>query len=373
MKTLHTIIKIASASLLAVFLLALPQSVAAIESSGIGGYPAHPDPDVPESVDWFIYELEPGDSLHDEVVVVNNTLEPKTIEIYPADQTPSAGGGIALKQKVEPMTEVGSWIIVETKQVDLDPGEFAVIPFSVQLPQDITAGDYVGGIVIQEVKPPELTGGIALSTRMAVRMYVTVPGDIHEAITFLGITNKSVSKFKTYKTWQDLFSSYDVITISLKNDGNVNHRVVADIVVENMFGGLVEEFLDLNFQVLKQSTYDWNSTWKTPWFGGIYKISADLSIETRKDNFIVNDHIWVWIWPEWWVLITIVLIIILIAWIKIGGYSISINRSKGNPSTEKTKKTNTSKNPTHKASTRKTSTKKKSSRPSSKTRKPKRT
>lgn len=96
-------------SIVVLFLL-FPFAAGAIEFRGLGGRPANPDHAVPYSDTWFLYTLAPGEVKEDAVIVQNATEEAQQVLVYPADTTPSSDGGFALKQRVETMTEVGSWI-----------------------------------------------------------------------------------------------------------------------------------------------------------------------------------------------------------------------------------------------------------------------
>jgi hypothetical protein len=156
-------------------LAALPASVSAIEYEGVSAYPANPVPGDDRTASWFVYTLSPGGSREDAVVISNQTAEERTIDLYPADSTPTTGDGFALKQQAETMTEVGSWIKLDGNSVTLKPHGTAEVKFSLAVPEDKPAGLYAGGIMLAErEKMKTETAGLDINVRMGVRVYVTV-------------------------------------------------------------------------------------------------------------------------------------------------------------------------------------------------------
>ncbi len=282
----------------------------AVDYGGLGGRPAHPDPNDPRTSNWFVYTLAPGSTKTDEVMIVNNTGETKTVELYPADSTPSSEGGFALKQKVEPMNAVGSWIQIN------EPGPFTIgsnetknVPFTVTVPANPEPGEQTGGIMIQEVKPvaPD-QGGIALSLRMGVRVYITIPGEIVSNVQFLPI--------RTTTDWDKT-----TIHIPIQSTGNVSTDGVLDInVYSALTGQKVASFNDINVQILRESTFFWHAEWLRNWHGGLYKIDANLTYKGDiGSKTIFTTPITIWLWPTWPTMAVIGIILLLIlVWIFMG-------------------------------------------------------
>src|SRR3990167_9490337 len=110
--------------------------VLALGTGGIGGYPANPDPNVPGSTSWFIYNLDLGESKDDAILVVNNSDETQTIKLYPVDSTTNNVGGFALEAENDPRDGVGAWIELAETIITLEPGANREIPFTIVIPQD---------------------------------------------------------------------------------------------------------------------------------------------------------------------------------------------------------------------------------------------
>lgn len=172
-------------ALLVCVMLACFSSVSA--KGGIGGRPASPlDPD---HKGWFVYQLKPGESYQDEILVLNTTDEDWEIDIYPADALEN-NKGFALKQKVEPMEKIGNWIVLSEKKFLLRAGEKKIVPFEIRIPMQVKNPEAKGGIMIEKVKPENTNqeplargSGIRISTRSGVRVYNTLVGRLEEKTT----------------------------------------------------------------------------------------------------------------------------------------------------------------------------------------------
>src|SRR3989344_4276145 len=152
----------------------------ALSTGGLGGYPAHPDPTIPYSESWFIYNLDLGERKEDAIVIFNSTDEPETVKLYPVDSVPSNQGNFALESQDAPRDGVGAWITLQENVVTIPPGESREIPFTITIPRNTDVGEHSGGIIIQKAVPGKAEGEAAASivTRVGIRVYETVPGDI---------------------------------------------------------------------------------------------------------------------------------------------------------------------------------------------------
>jgi hypothetical protein len=159
---------------LTILFFALPTAVWAIDFGGISARPANPTAADERTSAWFIYTLTPGGAANDALVVQNDTGKKIMLDLYPADSAPSTGGGFALKQKIEKMTGVGSWIALKAYSIKLAPRQKITVPFHLALPEKIAPGLYAGGIILAENTPPNNAGGVSINTRIGIRVYVTV-------------------------------------------------------------------------------------------------------------------------------------------------------------------------------------------------------
>lgn len=251
----------------------LGSTVGAVESHGIGGVPANPRPNNPRTNSIFVYEIKPGASVKDAIKVVNNTDKKKTIKIYPVDSQHSSDGAFACAQAADKQTAAGTWIKLAKASVTLEPMSNEIVPFTLQLPETIDVGEHNGCIAIQDDRPPKEIGtnGIALSFRSAVRVAVTVPGDIHANVNFLRI---------------DSALTKDMLRLSpvLKNDGNISVDTTLSVGLKNIFG-MDAASASGKFSLLKAEEGRVNFEVRSPFWGGWYNKTGTVEyVPLREDT-----------------------------------------------------------------------------------------
>lgn len=172
-------------------LTALLVTAAAIGSSGlfgaiasatsdIGGTPARPRDGNERSKSIFLHEIKPGQSKTDTVKVFNNSDKRQEVQVYAVDAQISSGGAFACKQKAEDVKEAGKWIKLERERVSLAPYTTQEVDFTIRVPEGVDVGEHNACIAIQGLGEESVSsqGGINLSFRSAIRVAVTVPGEI---------------------------------------------------------------------------------------------------------------------------------------------------------------------------------------------------
>ncbi|HCP08744.1 MAG TPA: hypothetical protein DIT25_03040 [Candidatus Moranbacteria bacterium] len=329
----------------------------AIEYGMLGGKPANPDANVENSNSWFIYNLKPGEAKEDALEVMNLFEEPLEVLIYAADTTQSSSGGFALKQYSEPKTEVGSWVKfypdsvpedfadlfsqkekkiidfcatsrddlekyikekklkeakaddlekwcagVENVEVELESKEKLRIPFIFSVPEGADAGEHTGGILIQKKAAEDTldSGGtnVKLTTRVGVRIYQTVPGEVIKKLT---IANFSVLKNFSEFSFSDWFGEkkpkeYTVETV-VNNEGNVSMEHENNLEIKNILYGSKVEKIERKFQVLKKDKFIANYSWQKPLFG-YYAFTGEIKYKGADgDEVLKTDTVNLWVIP----------------------------------------------------------------------------
>ncbi len=335
-------------TLLFFFFLATPSL--AIEYFFLGGRPANPDSKIPNSSAWFIYSLNPGEQKEDALEAINNYEQPTELLIYAADGIKSSSGGFALKQYVEPRTDVGSWVRFypydvpkpfeklfkangnsilrfceqeldnswdsdekkafqewcegeETVQIKISAKSKRNVDFVFSVPDNASVGEHTGGILIQKVEKDESPDkqGISLTTRVGIRIYQTVPGDIQKK---LAISNFSLKKLYEELDFSKLFKKDTkpeefLITTELRNEGNVSIDFMETIIInDDLFNKSEERVSDRKFQILRDDNFTSNYSWYSPRFGK-FSISNNISYtdENNQPKLLSSNKITVWIIP----------------------------------------------------------------------------
>lgn len=149
----------------------------AISFAGLGIRPAYPEPSQPRTRSWFIYQLASGESKDDAVVVSNNSSRRIKAKLYAVDATTTKDGVFALLGEKDSQQGIGAWVKLAVGEISLAAGEEKIVPFKITLPATIKAGDYLGGVMVEDLAVSR-DKGINMVTRVGVRIYETVPGEL---------------------------------------------------------------------------------------------------------------------------------------------------------------------------------------------------
>ncbi len=277
-----------------VAVIASSLSTAAIESQGIGAVPANPNPSNPRSKSIFVYTAKGGTTINDAVKVINNTTQAKTIDVYPVDSQIASDGAFACAQAVDKKTGVGSWISLNKPQVTVPSFQSVTVPFTITLPNNADAGEHNGCIVIQDANPnaKQRQGGVILSFRSAIRVAITVPGDLTAKLTLNAVVQKSIKNNKI------------VVTPTYANDGNVSLDTTSNVNLKTVFGNSVSS-AGGQFPILPKTTAKFNFELKRPFWGGFYKRDVSTKYIKLSDqgknvqpSSLPTDSHWVFIAPQ---------------------------------------------------------------------------
>ena len=272
-------------------------------AGGVGGRPASPDPDNPRTQSIFIYTLEPGESKKDSIFLSNGSDEDQTVEIYPVDGVLTNMGSYTCEQKVEERQMVGAWIKLDKNEVTIPARGDTTIGFTVTVPQRVDVGEHNGCIAVQRVddEAQSVSGGaIQLKTRQAVRMAVTIPGDIHRKV--------GIDSFQRIKT--ENLPQFD---INLINSGNVSADVDINIETKDMFGNVVYsnggQYVSIGNSKLRLLFDDTEQ----PFWGGYFTSKASIAYDKRagvygtldKNQLVYEESkpVSYFVWPSIWAII----------------------------------------------------------------------
>jgi hypothetical protein len=249
--------------------LSAPVYTLAVENSGVGGKPANPRADNPRTESIFVHELDAGATVSDAVNVINNTDQPKIVEVYGADAQVASGGAFACEQKADIADSEGSWIKVAKSTVSLGPNGNEIVPFTITVPKDAAVGEHNACIAMQAVEAPVESGvnGVQLSFRSAIRVAVTVKGEITKALTFESLKTTQHDRILT-------------VTEQLYNSGNVSLDVELKTQLKSLTGSVVET-VEGQYPILSAQRAEFNFDFTKPNWGGFYKV---VSVATYNND-----------------------------------------------------------------------------------------
>lgn len=188
--------------------LAAPAS--ALSLGGLGIRPAYPKPPDPG---WFIYQLKPGESVTDAVLVVNGTDQSMTVDLNAVDYEPTDIGAFGVKGSGAEQTDIGKWTQLATTTFTVAPHSEREVEFVLAIPPDADVGEHAGAIMVQlsQAQQSSKISGAYITTRVGARIYNTVPGELVSQLTLRGFSVLENKKTGHYE-----------FTVRAKNEGNVS-------------------------------------------------------------------------------------------------------------------------------------------------------
>lgn len=186
----------------------------------------------------YSYTIDPGTTVDDALVVANHGETPVELAVYAADGYTTEGGEFNVLVGGETSVAVGAWVHAQTERITVAPGGTAEIPFTIQVPDNATPGDYAGGILTSLVQPEE-ESGISVDRRLGIRMALRVSGAIAPA---LAVENPQLS----WGGGLNPFAGGDAtLTYTLHNTGNAVVSAEQAAFVAGPFGMLRTDATDI--------------------------------------------------------------------------------------------------------------------------------
>ncbi len=271
-RTVHRFGKVLAACAV---LLVSAQTLVSAGSADVGITPAYPDEGNSRSKIIFIMTLEPGETGTNGVRLINSGTEKRTLQVYPVDGSSSVDGSFSCRQESEDRKEVGMWVNLSEDTVSIEPGAQKVVDFDVTVPDGTSPGEHNGCIAVQDLQnvPAQSGEGILLGFRSAIRLAVTVPGDIIKKL-----------ELKEIKISQNE-GKYEVMPL-VKNTGNVSLDVKSYIQLESIFKQKTPIKSDSTCPVVPGATQSCGYSFERPYWGGIYRAHVSMSYNSDPNDGI---------------------------------------------------------------------------------------
>lgn len=185
---------------------------------------------------YFQPVLRPGVQVQDSVTITNKTDAPITFELRAVDAFNTPEGGFALRAGTAPKRDMGAWITLGQDRLELPAKSSAVVPFTIDPPEDATPGDHPGGIVAINTQPVvNKRGDVVVNELYGVgtRVYGRVQGPLNPQ---LNVTQIDID---TSGGVGSLFGGGvdAVVTYRVTNTGNVRLNPTARLTVSPLVGG----------------------------------------------------------------------------------------------------------------------------------------
>jgi hypothetical protein len=193
----------------------------------------------PDARPHFDFGVTPGATLSDHVAVLNYSAKPLTLQLYPTDAVNTSTGGFGLLPGGTTPTGAGAWVTLpkhsRTVRVPAQsakaPGE-VIVPFTLNVPDNATPGDHVGGIVASLRTEGHNGSGqnIVLVQRVGTRLFIRVAGTLSPNLSLSGL-------HATYHGTLNPFGKGHVtVHYTVHNTGNVELGLGQHVKVSGLFG-----------------------------------------------------------------------------------------------------------------------------------------
>ncbi len=213
----------------------------------------------------FQYAVKAGSSVQDAVEVINLTDRRQEIRLYPADLEQTADGTVSPAQASDDKKTVGKWMKLERDSVSLPAKGRKYVSFTVDVPDGVRPGDYLGAVV-GSVDAERAVGGFTVESRVALTARVRVPGQ-----------PKLAAEIGPLRVFDEGRS----FTVELRNTGNLFFTTVGTVDIQS--GGRRVASLRLSppdVYLIPDGRATFRAKWDSaPLFGGR---TAVASFDTRS-------------------------------------------------------------------------------------------
>lgn len=219
----------------------------------------------------YDYEIAPGATIEDGLVIANRGSEPLDLTVYAADGFTTDSGQLDLLPAGEESTGIGVWADTGTERVTVPAGTTVTVPFTVAIAANATPGDYAGGIVTSLTEPSE-EPGVNVDRRLGIRMNLRVSGDLQPSLV---VKDAQVS----WGGGLNPFAGGDAtVTYTVRNAGNVALSAQQAATVGGPFDWFVMDAAQLEGvpQLLPGET--WTQTATVPGVAPLVMLNATARI-----------------------------------------------------------------------------------------------
>lgn len=161
----------------------------------------------PNGGQWFITQLDVGETKQLQVRLYNPADVAQTVKVYLADLRFDAHG---VPEVANESTDIGTWGRFDVLQIAVQPKQSVIQSLAIAAPEGADPGDHIGAVVAEQ--SPQGTGPVQTIKRLAVRLYATVPGDARKDFVIDKVDVKKDSPFYTRELG---------VTVWLRNTGRV--------------------------------------------------------------------------------------------------------------------------------------------------------
>jgi hypothetical protein len=265
----------------------------------------------------FTIAATPGGVAFDQVVALNYSTVPLSLQLYATDAIETSSGGFSLLPADIAPTGAGAWIsipaqfatVVVPAKTSKAPGQ-VLVPLTLHVPFSAAPGDHVGGIVVSlQTRGTNGTGqNIVLDQRVGTRVFIQVSGPLSPKLTVNDLHSSYVG------TLNPVGRGHVNVIYELTNSGNVDLAVDQSVSVTGILGSSREVPLPKVSLLLPGASIPEQAV-----VAGVWPQLLTHEVVTAKPIVLATGHgsrpvtttASVWLWTVPWPLVILVLVVIV--------------------------------------------------------------
>ena len=177
---------------------------------------------------YFDLTMRPGETRSLSVEVANAGDAAVAARTYAADVYTIINGGFGGRLRDESQSGMTRWLDYATDVLQLPAGSGVRRTFTVTVPTDAGPGEYITSIVLENDRPIQGGGAVALDqiVRQAIAVVVTVPGQRSPGLAIGEASHVVVA-------------GRSIVSVAVENTGNVRLKPVVTFTLRDSAGALV--------------------------------------------------------------------------------------------------------------------------------------
>lgn len=196
--------------------------------------PVYYDAANPASKSYFIIDTQKGALIQEQVRVTNVGTAAGTVKLFPADATTGQEGGVVYSPHNQTFHGVGSWITLGEQQLTLAPGQSQIVPFQVAVPQGVSQGQHIGGLLAQDTTLQSSTSKIGKGQLQVNVQHQTV------ITVLLNLPGSQTVQLAATGVQAGGSNGYQQILVGLENTGIMMLRAHGNLQVTDSQGHLLQ-------------------------------------------------------------------------------------------------------------------------------------
>ncbi len=181
----------------------------------------------------FEISANPGDVSKNTLKVTNLTEKTLLFNVQTLNfEAYGIEGQVSLTEE-DSTYSIKDWIQYETGQFVINPNDFYLLNFTINVPENAEPGSHFGAAVISSGGTLDKgESGASVIQEIGALILIRIPGDINE-------DGKLISFLSSNSTYTDPKIKFDAV---IENTGSIHYKLSPQITITDIFGNVVQTF-----------------------------------------------------------------------------------------------------------------------------------